>query len=467
MIYLNENDPGAAAWLRELIKQGHLPDGHVDDRSIADVQASDLKGYSECHFFAGIGGWPLAIYLARRAGARVLDNVWTGSCPCQPFSSAGQQKGLEDERHLWPIWFDLIRQCRPAAVFGEQVASKAADPWLDHVQTDMEAVDYAFAACAFPAASVGAPHIRDRTYWVGYANDTGLEGFWDGHQAAVGHRARAVRPAATASEPLRLADSYLERFPAAPDRELRDEERDAQPRRSAGHERPGPTNGFWGTADWLFCRDGKWRPVESGIEPLVARLPERLVLLCTDCFSRGYLNESMLELQHTLTRDEGCKPAKVLQSRVPSETQDITGTQPEYRASASSKIEEGSALRAMQFNRETTTTPQRQESTEQRTKQYRSALLKVSSQRASATDSGFSMRGLQNSIHSGESSQQTKQVMQCRVCSRVGSSLRKAALASSRVVRLRGYGNAIVIPEAVEFILAADEGRRLGVEALV
>lgn len=59
--YYNEFDPKAAAWLRELIRAGLIPDGHVDTRSIAEVQPGDLAGFVQCHFFAGIGGWPLAL----------------------------------------------------------------------------------------------------------------------------------------------------------------------------------------------------------------------------------------------------------------------------------------------------------------------------------------------------------------------------------------------------------------------
>jgi len=63
--YYNEWDPYAAAWLRNLIAAGLLPDGDVDETDIKDVQPLDLVGYDQCHFFAGIGGWPLAL---RRAG---------------------------------------------------------------------------------------------------------------------------------------------------------------------------------------------------------------------------------------------------------------------------------------------------------------------------------------------------------------------------------------------------------------
>ena len=119
-VYYNEIDEFAAAWLRELMKAGQIPDGEVDTRSIADVQPDDLRGFQQCHFFAGIGGWAYALKLAGWPEDRA---VWTGSCPCQPFSSAGAQAGGDDPRHLWPTWFRLIRECRPNVVFGEQVES--------------------------------------------------------------------------------------------------------------------------------------------------------------------------------------------------------------------------------------------------------------------------------------------------------------------------------------------------------
>ena len=164
MNYYNENDPHAANWLRQLIKDGHLPDGYVDNRSICEVSGSDLAGFTQCHFFAGIGGWSLALQLAGWAEDRP---VWTGSCPCQPFSSAGKGKGVEDERHLWPVFLELIGQCGPAVVFGEQVASKAGRSWLSGVRTDLEALAYGVGALDLCAAGVNAPHIRQRIWWTG------------------------------------------------------------------------------------------------------------------------------------------------------------------------------------------------------------------------------------------------------------------------------------------------------------
>lgn len=166
--YYNENDPFAAAWLRELINNGLIADGEVDERSIVDVQGSDLKGFTQCHYFAGIGGWSYALRLAGWPDDRP---VWTGSCPCQPFSSAGKGRGTADERHLWPEFFRLIKECRPATVFGEQVASKAGLGWLDGVQADLEGAGYASGAADLCAAGINAPHIRQRLFWVADSQD--------------------------------------------------------------------------------------------------------------------------------------------------------------------------------------------------------------------------------------------------------------------------------------------------------
>lgn len=167
MNYYNEIEPWPAARLRQLIADGHIPAGDVDERSIEDVEPRELAGYAQCHFFAGIGGWPLALQLARWPADRP---IWTGSCPCQPFSAAGKGAGFDDERHLWPSFQWLIGQCRPAVVVGEQVASAAVGPWIDLVLTDLEALGYAGGAYAGPAAGVGAKHIRQRTYWAAFTD---------------------------------------------------------------------------------------------------------------------------------------------------------------------------------------------------------------------------------------------------------------------------------------------------------
>lgn len=254
MNYYNEWDKGAAAWLRELIKHGHIPFGVVDERSITEVKPEDLDGFTQCHFFAGIGGWPLAL---RLAGVPEDAPLWTGSPPCQPFSAAGKQLGQFDPRHLAPVFLDLISECRPPVIFGEQVAAAIAKSWMCDLQAHLEGEDYAVGFAVLPACSVGAPHKRERL-------------FFGAHELAY-----------TDSERLQ--------------RERRDSDshgREGQNIRQAGllnragieSESTNPNHGFWSDADWLGCRDGKFRPVEPGTFPLANGIPARVGRL------RGYGN---------------------------------------------------------------------------------------------------------------------------------------------------------------------------------
>jgi DNA (cytosine-5)-methyltransferase 1 len=173
LAYYNEMDAYAAQWLRNLVAARLIPAGDVDDRDIRIVQPDDLRGYTQCHFFAGIAGWSHALRLAGWPDERL---VWTGSCPCQPFSSAarGRGLGLQCDRHLWPAWANLIDSCRPPVLFGEQVAQ--ARDWLDQVCNDLAAMGYATWAGVLPACSVGADHIRERIYLVGHADHEGQPG---------------------------------------------------------------------------------------------------------------------------------------------------------------------------------------------------------------------------------------------------------------------------------------------------
>jgi len=164
--YYNEIDPHAAQWIRNLIDAGHIAAGDVDERSIRDVLATDLRGYTQCHFFAGIGGWSLAL---RLAGWPDDEPVWTGSCPCQPFSEAGRRNAFNDERDLWPTWRGLISECRPPIVFGEQVATGDGVEWADRTGAGFEAEGYAFGAAVLPAYAVGSNQKRERFYIAAHA----------------------------------------------------------------------------------------------------------------------------------------------------------------------------------------------------------------------------------------------------------------------------------------------------------
>lgn len=161
--YYNEHDPKKAAWLRELIADGQITAGDVDERSIEHVQPEDLRGYTRCHFFAGIGVWDYALDLAGWGD----EPAWTGSCPCPSFSAAGKGGGFDDPRHLWPAWYRLIRECSPSSIFGEQADDAIGYGWLDLVQTDLEAEAYAVGKAVLGACSVGAPHIRQRLFFAG------------------------------------------------------------------------------------------------------------------------------------------------------------------------------------------------------------------------------------------------------------------------------------------------------------
>lgn len=303
--YYNEIDPFAAQWLRNLIAAGHIAPGEVDERSIEDVTPDDLRGFTQCHFFAGIGVWS---YSLRLAGWPDDKPVWTGSCPCQPFSAAGKGDGFADERHLWPHFFHLISERRPQHVFGEQVASGNANTWFDLVQADLEGVGYAFGLVPFTSAGIGAPHIRERAYWVaesageqcqkllpGLAQGVGAEGSRSSAKStglcSVGSldntnkpglerhfrddsaegRERQTGPATTAGVHDGMANSSSEQYNqcnySADERRW---SRNSEQNRMGGEPvRPLEVNGFWRDADWLLCRDGKWRPVEPGTFPLV------------------------------------------------------------------------------------------------------------------------------------------------------------------------------------------------------
>ncbi|WP_421930091.1 DNA cytosine methyltransferase [Nitratireductor rhodophyticola] len=164
--YYNEIDPAAAHILRALIKEGVIANGDVDTRSIKEVEPHDLEGYTQCHFFAGGGLWSVAARLAEWPDDAPL---WTGSCPCQPFSAAGKGLGADDPRHLWPDFHRLISACRPAVVMGEQVAGKAGYGWFDGVRADLAREDFTARGIDFPACSVDAPHQRNRLYWIAVA----------------------------------------------------------------------------------------------------------------------------------------------------------------------------------------------------------------------------------------------------------------------------------------------------------
>lgn len=270
----NEVDAYAARWLRNLSAAGHIAQGTIDERSITQVKAEDI-GTGQFHAFAGIGVWSHA---ARVAGWPDDFPIWTGSCPCQPFSSAGAGAGFDDARHLWPEWFRLIRQRRPAIIAGEQVASRDGLAWLDAVRADLEGEGYAVGAADLCAAGVGAPHIRQRLYFGAVRRD-GLRATRD-RLAHHHHHHRREELAKTrvhgegqsghdadgcgvGGVGVVYADAArLQGLSGAGDEMAEPRRDDAQP------NGPAAAAGFWGAVAWVDCRDGKRRPTQPGLFPL-------------------------------------------------------------------------------------------------------------------------------------------------------------------------------------------------------
>ena len=264
-VYYNEIEPYCVQWLRNLIDAELLPAGDVDERSIEDVTEGDLSGYRQAHFFCGIGGWPLALGWAGWPPER---EVWTGSCPCQPISVAGVQAAERDARHLWPAFYRLIEKRKPSVIFGEQVAGSVGLEWLAALRLDVETLGYACAGADISAAGAGAPHIRQRLYWV--AEDERMaDGNGFGWSDAAKDK-RAKEPGGSGNHCNRLGDSDWARLEGLPQHENRGSQfRGCQKKQNGSIA----TAGIWNDPAWVYCKDRKIRPTKPGVLPVAARLP--------------------------------------------------------------------------------------------------------------------------------------------------------------------------------------------------
>ena len=287
-----DNDPFCCEWAAKLIAAGDVPAGVVDSRPIQEVQPNELREFTQCHFFSGILGWPLALRLAGWPDERP---VWTASCPCQPFSSAGKRKGTDDERHLWPEFFRLVRACHPPVIFGEQVASSevigtkleaaflvavqtgefaranklanrlVASPdfsylprWFDGICADLEAAHYTVRAIDLPAACVSAPHPRQRLFWVADTENP------NGRRLLDAKQCEAHAQVGGCGSTVGLGDADGQRENAV-----------GSIPGGQGIERDGSP---WSDFGIVHCRDGQVRRIsaQSGDEPLAARIPVKL-----------------------------------------------------------------------------------------------------------------------------------------------------------------------------------------------
>ncbi|MFG1302684.1 DNA cytosine methyltransferase [Xanthobacter autotrophicus] len=295
--YYNDTNKAACAVLLEQIAGGVIPFGDVDDRSIKDIQPDDLRGYTQCHFFAGGGLWAVAARLAGWPDERPL---WTGSCPCQPFSVAGKGAGKDDPRHLWPHFHRLIRASRPPVVMGEQVAGKAGYDWFDGVRADLAGENYASRGVDIPTLAVDAPHERNRLYWVAvgdansawerqsqgafsefggralHANAGGL-----GNGASVGWRERWPEPVFHGGRPAIAISDVCGIDMVHGDGERREELRGTitvQAEQPLAERSVGRNGSFWSDAEWIICHDQKARRTKPGLPLLVDGFPGRVDL---------------------------------------------------------------------------------------------------------------------------------------------------------------------------------------------
>lgn len=302
--YYNEHDHEACAWLARLMKRGRIPKGDIDERCIRKVRVEEIRGYEQVHFFAGIGGWAHALRLARWEG-----RVTTGSCPCQPFSSAGKGEGERDSRHLWPEMRRLLAGRRDAVVFGEQVASADGRAWYAGVRDDLEALGFAPGAADLCAAGVKAPHNRPRIYWMGKPNSgergesvpkrSPIRG--EGKVGVPGNRSRVDDSLRERREEGRVHDGEHERLQPGPtggrvahsnDAGFSEHGEESRRRKNPGPQYPPVSRrpSFWDRREWLDCGDGRTRAVEPGTFPLANGVPGRVALL------KGYGNAIVPDL---------------------------------------------------------------------------------------------------------------------------------------------------------------------------
>lgn len=270
--YYNEIDPFAAEWLHNLMDAGEIPAGDVDTRSIKDVQPDDLDGYIQCHFFAGVGGW---CYALRLAGWPDDVPIWTGSCPCQPFSDAGDGLEEQDPRHLWPDFRRLIAARKPSVAVGEQVASKKGRRWLSGVRADLEALGHGFGAADLCAPWVAAPHLRQRLYWVADRNGERLSIGEESHgcEKQPGRQASRRADARGRRAAVGMVDGEFSRLEGLRGYEYGGSE---PGRFDADQDGSVATSGFWDRCRVVRCRDDKRRRIplpESGVFPMAHGIP--------------------------------------------------------------------------------------------------------------------------------------------------------------------------------------------------
>ena len=247
-----------------------------------------LRATQDIIFFAGIAGWERALQIARWHPDRP---VCTASLPCQPFSLAGKERGKADERHLLPHFINLVKQCNFQTIFGEQVPAAIKHGWLDDLCTEMEREKYTVGSILLTAAGAGSPHIRQRLYWVADSSKQRQSG-----QRQMGQpinpteaKDRQINRAFYVSnigdnresgglgntdydvfDVCQITASDVQPCKAQQNGENLSRESSGASGRNDATSLSGCLDGRteWDNPDWLYCRDGKYRPIRQGINPL-------------------------------------------------------------------------------------------------------------------------------------------------------------------------------------------------------
>ena len=172
--------------------------------------------------------------------------------PVSRFRAQDSEKAMPINDISWPAFHNLISECQPSTIFGEQVASKDGREWFSAVRADLERSGYACGCADLAAASVGAPHIRQRLFWVA---DT---------ESGEAHSTAAGRLLSELADGGGLGDS--ERDDGA---YTRAGDRSGSSGTTEGTRASGQPGGSdWNDIELIPCADGKTRVTQPGLRPL-------------------------------------------------------------------------------------------------------------------------------------------------------------------------------------------------------
>ena len=137
-------------YCQKVLRQ-RIRDGLLDAAPIfGDIKGFISEGYAESY--------------------KGLVDVITGGFPCQPFSTAGKQRGKDDERNMWPATCEVIKIIKPKYAFLENVPGLFSSGYFESILSDLAQIGYDAKWCHLSASNCGAPHKRKRIWLFAYSN---------------------------------------------------------------------------------------------------------------------------------------------------------------------------------------------------------------------------------------------------------------------------------------------------------